>query len=61
MLTLKLILHLRGKDVLDLKEIDYSMIKLDGTKNKSNLGANSILGVSLAAAHVVQIFKKTTL
>ena len=27
------------------------MIKLDGTKNKSNLGANSILGVSLAAAH----------
>ncbi len=42
---------LQGKDVLDLKEIDHSMIKLDGTKNKSNLGANSILGVSLAAAH----------
>ena len=52
---------LQGKDVLDLKNIDYSMIKLDGTKNKSNLGANSILGVSLAAAHAGAKFLKKPL
>ncbi|MCS7205249.1 MAG: phosphopyruvate hydratase [Leptospiraceae bacterium] len=33
------------------KEIDQLMIELDGTENKSNLGANAILGVSLAVAH----------
>lgn len=32
----------------DQKTLDYFLIKLDGTKNKSNLGANSILGVSMA-------------
>jgi enolase len=36
--------------VLDQKQIDKSMIALDGTTNKSRLGANAILGVSLAAA-----------
>ncbi len=37
-----------GMDALDQKKIDRKMIELDGTENKSNLGANAILGVSLA-------------
>ncbi len=32
-------------------EIDHRMIEIDGTENKKNLGANAILGVSLAVAH----------
>jgi len=39
-----------GVDVLDQRKIDRLLISLDGTKNKSRLGANAILGVSLAAA-----------
>lgn len=39
-----------GMDVLDQTGIDQAMIDLDGTKNKGKLGANAILGVSLAAA-----------
>lgn len=39
-----------GMEVTDQIGIDKAMIDLDGTKNKSNLGANAILGVSLAAA-----------
>ncbi|HNT40900.1 MAG TPA: phosphopyruvate hydratase [Tenuifilaceae bacterium] len=39
-----------GMHVLDQQEIDEAMIKLDGTPNKGNLGANAILGVSLAVA-----------
>ncbi len=39
-----------GMDALDQRHIDASMIALDGTENKRNLGANSILGVSLAVA-----------
>ena len=39
-----------GKDVNQQSELDKLMIDLDGTKNKSNLGANAILGVSLAIA-----------
>ena len=41
---------LHGKDIFDQEGIDKAMIKLDGTENKSNLGANAILGVSLALA-----------
>lgn len=37
--------------VLDQVEIDHAMIELDGTENKGNLGANAILGVSIAVAH----------
>ncbi len=37
-----------GMDAKEQSEIDKKMIELDGTKNKSNLGANAILGVSLA-------------
>ena len=39
-----------NKNVLNQKEIDSILINLDGTKNKSRLGANAILGVSLACA-----------
>ena len=39
-----------GKNVLDQAELDRIMIALDGTPNKGRLGANAILGVSLAAA-----------
>jgi enolase len=42
--------ELIGKDPKKQKEIDYLMIKLDGTENKAKLGANAILGVSLAVA-----------
>jgi len=40
-----------GMDVLGQSQIDQTLIELDGTPNKSRLGANAILGVSLAAAH----------
>ena len=40
-----------GMSVLEQRAIDNKMIALDGTKTKSNLGANAILGVSLAVAH----------
>ncbi|MFW9778050.1 MAG: phosphopyruvate hydratase [Candidatus Heimdallarchaeota archaeon] len=39
-----------GKDPVDQKEIDRLMIELDGSKNKSKLGANAILGVSMAVS-----------
>ena len=39
-----------GMNVLDQAAVDQTMIRLDGTKNKSNLGANAMLGVSLATA-----------
>ncbi len=39
-----------GMNVLDQRSIDMKMLELDGTDNKSNLGANAVLGVSLAAA-----------
>ncbi len=41
---------INGMDVFDQKAIDYALIQLDGTENKSNLGANAILGTSLAVA-----------
>jgi len=40
-----------GMDAEDQRAIDEHMLELDGTDNKSNLGANAILGVSLALAH----------
>lgn len=42
---------LRGMDVFELRKIDDAMRVLDGTENKRKLGANAILGVSLACAH----------
>ena len=42
---------LKGWNVLEQRAIDYKMLELDGTPTKSKLGANAILGVSLAVAH----------
>ena len=42
--------ELIGASVFDQKKIDQTMIDLDGTPNKSKLGANAILGISLATA-----------
>jgi enolase len=46
---------LHGFDVLDQKGVDSLLIRLDGTENKSNLGANAILGVSLAVARAASL------
>lgn len=46
----KIFPEIEGMDALDQAEIDKTMLELDGTKNKKNLGANAILGVSLAVA-----------
>lgn len=43
--------HVRGYDASEQRLIDEVMLDLDGTDNKSRLGANAILGVSLAVAH----------
>ena len=50
-----------GLSVFGQTEIDVKMINLDGTPNKSNLGANSILGVSLAVAKAAAAEKKVPL
>jgi enolase len=42
---------LKGMCITNQREIDMTMIELDGTPNKAKLGANAILGVSMAAAH----------
>jgi enolase 1/2/3 len=42
---------LKGWDARDQRKIDHKLIELDGTPNKRNLGANALLGVSLAVAH----------
>ena len=53
--------ELIGKSVFDQREIDELMISLDGTKNKSVLGANAILGVSLAVAKAAAKEKQVSL
>ena len=50
-----------GMEANDQKVIDTTMIELDGTENKSKLGANSILGVSLAVARAAATSKKIEL
>jgi enolase len=47
-----------GLNAQDQKALDAKMIELDGTENKANLGANAILGVSMAAARAVANSKK---
>src|SRR5882757_1855687 len=42
--------NLKGMHIFNQNEIDSKMIEIDGTDNKSNIGANAILGVSLAVA-----------
>ena len=46
-----------GMDALDQKALDYAMIELDGTETKSRLGANAILGVSMAAMKAAAQYK----
>jgi enolase len=50
-----------GMDAFDQEKIDQLMIDIDGTPNKKNLGANSILAVSMATARAAANFKKTEL
>ena len=52
---------LKNQDALNQKNIDELLIKLDGTENKSVLGANSILGVSMAVAHAAAKYKNIPL
>jgi len=52
---------LKDKDASDQASLDKAMISLDGTENKSRLGANAILGVSMAAAKAVANYKKIPL
>jgi enolase len=54
-------MELLGYDVTDQKAIDEAMIALDGSANKGKLGANAILGVSLAAAKAAAAFLGTPL
>ena len=53
--------HLKGFSPLNQKKLDQKLIELDGTENKSRLGANAILGVSLAAARVSSQIKSESL
>jgi len=48
---------LNGKEFQTQKDVDKNMIELDGTPNKAKLGANAILGVSMAYAKAVSISK----
>jgi enolase len=52
---------LRGFDAADQAGLDQRLIALDGTDNKGRLGANALLGVSMAAAHAVAASKKQAL
>ena len=49
---------LLGKEAANQRELDNIMLAADGTENKSKLGANAILAVSLAAAKAAAISKK---
>ena len=52
---------LKGWDARDQQKIDNKLIELDGTPNKRNLGANALLGVSLAVAHAAAIAENLSL
>jgi enolase len=52
---------IQGKSVLEQEAIDAAMIQLDGTSNKAHLGANAILGVSLAVAKCAASAKREPL
>ncbi|HJT44795.1 MAG TPA: phosphopyruvate hydratase [Chthoniobacterales bacterium] len=47
----KIAAGIKGMNAADQAKIDHKLIELDGSKNKKNLGANALLGVSLATAH----------
>jgi len=50
-----------GMECLNQKKIDYKLIELDGTENKSKLGANAILGVSLANLKAAALYEEKEL
>lgn len=52
---------LKGFDAVDQKSLDQKLINLDGTENKARLGANAILGVSMAAAKAAAASRKQSL
>ena len=52
---------LKGWDVREQIKIDNRLIELDGTANKKNLGANALLGVSLAVAHAAAVAENVSL
>src|SRR5213596_1578305 len=52
---------LKGWDARDQQKIDNKLIELDGTPNKRNLGANALLGVSLAVAHAASAAENLSL
>ncbi|MFM8473763.1 MAG: phosphopyruvate hydratase, partial [Candidatus Kapaibacterium sp.] len=54
-------MHVAGHDAREQSEIDRIMIELDGTDNKSRLGANAMLGVSLAVARAASAFSGMSL
>ena len=53
--------ELKGRDALDQAAIDRRLIELDGTPNKSNLGANALLAVSMATARAAANYQKVPL
>jgi enolase len=57
----KIAYELEGLDALDQTLIDESLIALDGTENKSNLGANALLAVSMATARAAAAFQEMPL
>jgi enolase len=57
----KIAAALRGFDATRQADLDAKLIALDGTENKANLGANAMLGVSLAAAHAAAAAKNLPL
>ena len=59
--VLKMKNSLIGKDSLNQRDIDNTMIQLDGTKTKSNMGANAILAVSLANLKAAALYQKKEL
>src|SRR3954447_23606561 len=52
---------IKGWDACDQEKVDQKMIELDGSPNKKDLGANAILGVSLAVAHAAAAAENVSL
>ena len=50
-----------GMDVFDITSIDKAMLSLDGTENKGQMGANAILGVSMASVHAASVSRNQNL
>ena len=57
----KIAYELEGLDALDQTLVDQTLIELDGTDNKSNLGANALLAVSMATARAAAAFQEMPL